>query len=75
LNGRHSCIAVQTPSSPYERLTLTLPRLLNCEQLILHICGEDKRSVLSDALFAVKPPPVARLFGAGDCRKTVYWAP
>ena len=75
LNGHHSCIAVHTPSSPYDRLTLTLPRLLKCEQLILHICGDDKRSVLSEALFSDNPPPVESLFGAGNCRRAVYWAP
>lgn len=73
-SGRRACIAVHTPSSEHARITLTLPRLLNCRQLIVHICGEDKRAVLAEALFANDPPPVAALFGSAHCRRAVYWA-
>ncbi|MGI1679932.1 MAG: 6-phosphogluconolactonase [Cellvibrionaceae bacterium] len=44
------CVAVSPPSAPHERMTLTLPTLLNCENLILHIVGVEKWRVLQKAI-------------------------
>lgn len=74
MRSRRACVALTTPASPYPRLTLTLPRLLNSEHVVVYICGEEKRHVLERALFADPAPPVAALFGRGT-PVSVYWAP
>jgi len=68
------CMALETAASPYPRLSLTLPRLLNCSELVLQICGEEKRHVLERALYADHAAPVAALFGQ-NVPISVYWAP
>ncbi len=44
------CVAVSPPSAPHDRMTLTLPTLLNCEHLILQLHGVDKWQVLQKAI-------------------------
>ena len=46
----HKCCAITPPSAPYQRMTLTLPTLLNTKRLFLHITGEKKRKVLNKAM-------------------------
>ena len=74
INSALPCMALETAASAYPRISLTLPRLLDCRELILQICGDEKKHVLERALFSDKPPPVAALFGR-DVPITVYWAP
>jgi len=44
------CCAVMPREAPYARMTMTLPALLECEALFLHIRGFDKRQVLERAI-------------------------
>lgn len=44
------CVAVTPPSAPHDRMTLTLPTLLDCEHLILHIVGTSKWQRLQAAI-------------------------
>ncbi len=52
------CVAVTPPVAPHDRMTLTLPALLNCENLMLHIVGVDKWRVLQKA---IQPGAVSKL--------------
>lgn len=70
-----ACVAVETPASPHARISLTLPRLLNSRQLILHIFGEQKRDVLAAALQDQTALPVAALLAVSPTERAVYWAP
>ncbi|MFT5350056.1 MAG: 6-phosphogluconolactonase [Gammaproteobacteria bacterium] len=45
-----ACIAVTPPHAPHPRMSLTLPRLLNTKQLILHITGANKIQLINTAL-------------------------
>ncbi len=76
LDSARACVALDTEASPSARLSLTLARLLNCERLVVYICGEEKRHVLERALFADErvAPTVAALFDRG-VEVSVYWAP
>lgn len=47
-SGRQ-CLAVQPLDAPHERMSMTLPRLLDSEQIIVHISGENKGKVLAMA--------------------------
>lgn len=44
------CAAVRPPAAPHDRMTLTLPVLLDAKHLILHVVGKDKWQVLQRAL-------------------------
>jgi len=49
------------PEAPFDRLTLTLPTLLDTDEIVLVIRGEDKREVFDAALRREHDLPIARL--------------
>jgi 6-phosphogluconolactonase len=53
------------PEAPFDRITLTIPALLNSAELLLVARGDDKRAVLDAALNAGNDLPIARLLAAG----------
>lgn len=58
-HGRQSrCCAVTPVTAPHDRMTLTLPAILDSESLFLHTRGSDKRRVLEQAM---QPGPVKEL--------------
>jgi 6-phosphogluconolactonase len=52
------------PEAPFDRITLTIPALLNSEELLFVMRGADKGAVLDAALAGRSDLPVARLLGA-----------
>jgi 6-phosphogluconolactonase len=75
-NSGRSCIAVTPTAAPHERISMTLPRLLNTERLIIHISGENKQKVLDQALAGndVKELPIRSVLQQSQLPVTVYWA-
>jgi len=65
------------PSQPEPRLTLTLLALQRCEQLLLHIQGQDKLDVLQRAQEegSVTELPVRALLRQTRTALAIYWAP
>lgn len=49
MNSGRTAIAVTPPAAPHQRISLTLPRLLNSQQIIIHISGTVKQNVLQAA--------------------------
>ena len=47
-SGRR-CIAVIPLEAPHDRMSMTLPRLLDSQLIIVHLCGQGKQEVLSRA--------------------------
>lgn len=43
-------IGVTPPNTPYDRISMTLPLILSCRHIYLHIVGENKKQVLKKAL-------------------------
>ncbi|RUR32937.1 6-phosphogluconolactonase [Vreelandella andesensis] len=67
-------VAVRTPSQPQPRITFSAGRLHQAHRHILHITGDDKRSVLANAMQGddvLKLPIRAFL----SCPLAIYWAP
>ena len=60
------------PEAPFDRITLTIPALLNSDALMFVIRGEDKVSVLEAALTGEHDLPIARLLGAADQQVTCF---
>jgi 6-phosphogluconolactonase len=52
------------PEAPFDRITLTLPSLLNSDALMFVIRGADKRAMFEAALAGEHDLPVARLLSA-----------
>jgi 6-phosphogluconolactonase len=52
------------PEAPFDRITLTLPALLDCGELLFVIRGGDKRAVFDVARRGESDTPVARLLAA-----------
>jgi len=52
------------PEAPFDRITLTLPALLDSDALVFVIRGADKRALFDAALRGGNDLPVARLLGA-----------
>jgi 6-phosphogluconolactonase len=76
LNSGRSCLAVTPTEAPHERMSMTLPRLLNTERLIIHISGENKQKVLDQAQSGsnVEELPIRSVLQQSQVPVTVYWA-
>ena len=63
-------------AAPHERISMTLPRLLNTERLIIHISGENKQRVLEQAQAgsSVEELPIRSVLQQTQVPVTVYWA-
>lgn len=60
------------PEAPFARVTLTLPALLDSEELVFVIKGEDKRVVFEAAAAGGNDLPVARLLSAATQPVTCF---
>ncbi|MBU3023061.1 6-phosphogluconolactonase [Aestuariibacter sp. A3R04] len=69
------CIAVQPTTAPHQRISLTLPALLNSRNIFIHLTGEKKRAVLEDALKNATEieKPITAVVNRADV--TLMWAP
>jgi len=65
---------VQPESVPQVRITLTKAALMNTDCQLLHITGQDKRSIVDEVLQdpAASGYPIARFLTADNQRLTVY---
>lgn len=71
------CLAITPPAAPHERMTLTLPALLQSRRIILHLAGPGKRAVYEKALAdgPVAQMPVRAVLRQTAAPVTVFWAP
>lgn len=60
------------PEAPFDRVTLTIPSLLDSDALMFVIRGEDKRAVFDAATEGESDLPVARLLGAARQQVTCF---
>ena len=76
LNSGRSCIAVTPTEAPHERISMTLPRLLNTERLIVHISGQNKQKVLDQANAGnnVEELPIRAILQQTQVPAAVFWA-
>lgn len=60
------------PEAPFERITLTIPALLDSDELLFVARGKDKRVMFEAAAMAENDLPVARLLGAATQHITCF---
>jgi len=77
INSDRICVAITPPDAPHQRMTLTLPAILNSRQIFVHITGDDKRQVLERAM-AQGPEeemPIRWILRQKKVPVAVYWSP
>jgi 6-phosphogluconolactonase len=60
------------PEAPFDRLSLTIPALLDSDALLFVIRGADKRALFEDAAAGANDLPVARLLAAAGQPVTCF---
>ncbi len=60
------------PEAPFDRVSLTIPALLNSDALLFVIRGAEKRAVFAQAVAGENDLPVARLLGAAHQPVTCF---
>jgi 6-phosphogluconolactonase len=75
LESGNSYIAIQPKTAPNHRISLTLPALLNSNQIFLHVTGESKKDVLNTVLLDDDPlvMPIRAVINNADVE--LLWAP
>jgi 6-phosphogluconolactonase len=73
----HRVIEMSAPGASEERLTLTLPPIVEAGMVVLHIEGEAKRKVLEQASTGgpVEEMPVRSILKTAGDRLEIFWAP
>lgn len=71
-----TCMGIAPLTAPHERMTLTLPAILNSRQIILHITGQEKKDVLDRA--QQEGPnaelPIRFILNQRSTPFNIYWA-
>lgn len=77
MSSNKQCVALTPLHAPYDRISMTLPRLLNTQSVFIHICGDTKKQLLQQALVCVQPleMPIAAVLQQKQTSIGVYWAP
>jgi 6-phosphogluconolactonase len=77
MTSERICMAVSPPAAPHDRMTLTLPALLNSRRIFVHIVGEKKRQVYQTAIAGESPEemPIRAILGQKKVPVTIWWAP
>lgn len=71
-NNTTDLAAVDPVTAPHQRMTLTLPAVLDCKHLHLEIAGADKRSVLESAV--ENGFPVSAVIEQQQSPLNIWWA-
>ena len=76
MDSGRSCIAVTPLHAPHQRMSLTLPRLLNSQQIVIHISGASKQEVLQQAQGGddVMELPIRSILQQQVAPLSIYWA-
>lgn len=72
-----TCVGIVPAAAPHERMTLTLPALLNSKEIIVHITGKEKREVYEQAgnEGPLEDMPIRFILRQKEVPVNVYWCP
>ena len=76
MHSDKSAIAVDPVTAPYQRMSMTLPRLLKTQNLIIHITGKEKREILERAGTeqTTTTHPISAVLQQNSVPISLYWA-
>ena len=69
------CVSVETASSPYLRVSLTLSALSYSQSILLLIFGDEKRAIYEQAKNLETQYPISLLLSQCRAPVHVFWAP
>ncbi len=77
VNSDRTCMALAPLTAPHERMSLTLPVILQSRQILLHIVGQEKKDVLEKALAEgpIEKMPIRFILRRQVPSLGIYWAP
>jgi len=75
LNRTLSAIATQPSTAPYQRMSMSLAKIIKAKNVFLHLTGEKKRQVLSSAIadYSILEKPIKAVCENTDV--SLMWAP
>ena len=76
MSSGRTATAVTPTEAPHQRMSMTLPRLLDTQQLIIHISGSSKQAVLQAAQGSddATELPIRAILGQQVAPLSIYWA-
>ncbi|MDG2500979.1 MAG: 6-phosphogluconolactonase [Porticoccaceae bacterium] len=76
MDSGRTCIGVTPTEAPHQRISMTLPRLLDSQQIILHISGSGKQQVLEQAQAGDDAAvlPIRAILHQQRAPLAIYWA-
>jgi 6-phosphogluconolactonase len=76
MNSGRTAIAVTPTEAPHQRISMTLPRLLDSKQIIIHISGAGKQTVLQAAQAGedIAELPIRAILNQQTAPLSIYWA-
>lgn len=76
MRSENMCIGIAPLTAPHERMTLTLPAILNSRHIILHIVGQEKKNVLEHAQQEGPSEefPIRFILSQNSTPFSIYWA-
>lgn len=77
MDSGRTCMALAPLTALHERMSLTLPVILDSRQLFLHITGQEKKDVLDKALGdgPFEDMPIRYVLKQQSTPLSVYWSP
>ena len=77
MDSDRRCMGLAPTTAPRERMSLTLPAILNSRELFLHIVGRDKKNVLKKAIAEglATEMPIRFILRQQSVPLNIYWAP
>ena len=77
MDSGRTCMGITPLAAPHERMTLTLPAILDSRQIFLHITGQDKKDILRQAQAdgASEEMPIRFILRQQTTPVTALWAP
>lgn len=77
MDSGRTCMALAPLTAPHQRMSLTLPVILQSRQILLHIVGQEKKDVLERALAEgpIEEMPIRFILRRKVPSLGIYWAP
>lgn len=71
-----SLLKVKPTTAPHDRITFSFKSLIASKNIFLHICGDNKKPVLDNALYGdnVKEMPIRGFLQHPTVNTNIYWA-
>lgn len=77
IDNKEALLAVQPKTAPHQRISFTFASLITSKNTFLHLCGENKKTVLAQAVKADDKfeMPIRAFLQHPSVKTDVFWAP